>query len=98
MHINTHCQGGTMTLTDIKREQANAAATLKDIDNFVKRAGRLSPAAIWFLTEEAEGAYNQHLQCAKALWPSKDHSWWDSKVAAKQHLDRLINNSKNQAC
>ena len=98
MHNITHCQGGTMTLTDIKREQANAATTLTDIGDFVEKTGRiLSPAAIRFLTGEAERAYNQYLQCAKALWPSKDLSMWDSKVAAKQHVDHLLNNSKNEA-
>jgi hypothetical protein len=59
-----------MTLSDIKREQANAAATLQNIDAYV---ATLHPAlydhneTIWFLIEEAEGAFIQLQDCATAM-------------------------------
>tara|TARA_Y100000593_G_C4092274_1_gene229112 strand:- start:68 stop:325 length:258 start_codon:yes stop_codon:yes gene_type:complete len=59
-----------MTLSDIKREQANAAATLANIDAYV---ATLHPelydhkATIWFLIEEAEGAFIQFHDCAVAM-------------------------------
>ncbi len=58
-----------MTLSEIKREQANAAATLDNIDVYVANAtpAQLDTATVWFLTEEAEGAFNQFKACAAAM-------------------------------
>ena len=59
-----------MTHSEIKRAQANAAETLVNISAYVET---LHPelhddkATIWFLTEEAEGAFIQYLDCAIAM-------------------------------
>ena len=66
-----------MTLTDITREQANATATLQNIDAYVAtadhdtlvREAKSIPfgPTVWFLVEEAEGAFNQFHDCAVAM-------------------------------
>ena len=83
-----------MTLTDIKREQANAAATLENIDVYVANAtpAQLDTAAVWFLTEEAEGAFLQFQDCAIAMGLKT----WNVSPAtlASAYVKSAINNSR----
>ena len=81
-----------MTLSDIKREQANATDTLNNIDSFVATAGPLSPATVWFLTEEAEGAFNQFRDCAVAMG-IKTHNKTPREMAEK-YIKSAIKNIK----
>ena len=83
-----------MTLSDIKREQANAADTLENIEAYVANAtpAQLNPAAIWFLTEDAEGAFNQFKACALAMG-IKTHDK-TPRECAEDFIKSAINNLK----
>lgn len=86
-----------MTLTDIKREQANATATLDNIDAYVANAtpAQLNTVTIAFLTEEAEGAFNQFHACALAM-NIKTHEKTPREVA-ENFIKSAINNKENRA-
>ncbi len=64
------------TLSEIKRLQKNAAATLLNIVDYVNNAtdAQLNDATIRFLTEDAEGAFNESLAAAKLLRPSFNYT------------------------
>ena len=83
-----------MTLTDIRREQANAADTLENIDAYVAKATRaqLTNATVRFLTLEAEGAFNQFKACAIAMG-IKTHDK-TPRECAEDYIKSAINNSK----
>ena len=87
-----------MTLSDINREQANAVATLTNIDAYVANAtpAQLDTATIWFLTEEAEGAFIQFRDCAIAM-KLKMHSSKTPREAAEGYITSAINNKENRA-
>ena len=70
-------------LSEIKRLQKNAAATLHNVVDYVNTAtdAQLDKATIWFLTEEAEGAFNEYLAAAKLLRPSFEYTKSTSEMA-----------------
>ncbi len=87
-----------MTPSDIQREQANAVETLENIDAYVATAtpDQLDTATVWFLTQEAEGAFNQFYACAQAMGITA--STKTSKEAAEDYIRSAINNKENSAC
>ena len=85
-----------MNLSDIRREQANAAATLKNIDEYVASGGQLSPGTVYFLTEEAEGAFNQYRDAARAMGITQPLEKTTAQLA-KEYIRSAINNTKNRA-
>ena len=82
-----------MTLSEIRREQANAAATLKNIDEYVATGGQLSSGTVKFLLEEAEGAFNQYRDAAVAMGMTGILEK-TPRQAAKAYIESVINNSK----
>ena len=71
------------SLSEIKRLQKNAADTLLNIVDHVNTAtdAQLDKAKVWFLTEEAEGAFNEFLAAAKLLRPSFEYTKSTSEMA-----------------
>ena len=94
-----------MILSDIKREQANAAATLANIDAYVAtadldtlvREAKSIPfgPTVWFLVEEAEGAFIQFQDCAIAMGLKLKN---DLPIdMARAYIKSAINNKENRA-
>ena len=87
-----------MTLSEIKRYQANAVETLANIDEYV---ATLHPdlyddrATIWFLTEEAEGAFIQYQDCAIAMGLKLKNAL--PIDMARAYVKSAINNKENRA-
>ena len=71
------------SLSEIKRLQKNAAATLLNIADYVNNAtdAQLDKATVWFLTEDAEGAFNEFLAAARLLRPSFNYTQSTSEMA-----------------
>jgi len=87
-----------MTHSDIRREQANAAHTLDTIDAYVANAtpAQLTTATVMFLTEDAEGAFNQFRDCAIAM-NLKMHSKTPREMAEAYIKSALNKNKENRA-
>ena len=86
-----------MTLSEIKRYQANAAETLENIDAYVANAtpAQLDTATVWFLTEEAEGAFIQYQDCAIAMGLKLKNAL--PIDMARAYVKSAINNKENRA-
>ena len=87
------------TLSEIKRLQSNAAATLLNIADYVNHAtdAQLNDATIWFLTEDAEGAFNEFLAAARLLRPSFNYTNDTAEMAALWMDEALKNKEENRA-
>jgi len=86
-------------LSEIKRLQKNAAATLLNVADYVNTAtdAQLDKGTVWFLTEEAEGAFNEFLAAAKLLRPSFEYTKTTSEMAQAWMEEALKNKQENCA-
>ena len=87
------------SLSEIKRLQKNAAATLLNICDYVDNAtdAQLNDATIFFLTEDAEGAFNEFLAAARLLRPSFNYTNDTAEMAALWMDQALKYKEENRA-